>query len=92
LAAGAFDAIKEEIVAATLAPLPRFFWGFWQTPGAKRGFSLMNLWWIAGENAGKVTVIFGLGRHAALSGFIFEDSRFGAVLPDGLPPRDAVTS
>jgi hypothetical protein len=28
----------------------RFCWGFWQKRGAERGFSLVNLWWIAGES------------------------------------------
>jgi hypothetical protein len=23
--------------------------GFWQERGAERGFSMVNLWWIAGE-------------------------------------------
>jgi hypothetical protein len=27
----------------------RFCWGFWQKRGAERGFSLVNLWWVAGE-------------------------------------------
>src|SRR5580692_1061363 len=28
----------------------RFCWGFWQKRGAERGFLMVNLWWIAGEN------------------------------------------
>jgi hypothetical protein len=28
----------------------RFCWGFWQKRGAERGFSMVNLWWTAGES------------------------------------------
>jgi hypothetical protein len=27
-----------------------FCWGFWQKRGAERGFSMVNLWWIAGKS------------------------------------------
>jgi hypothetical protein len=27
----------------------RFCWVFWQKRGAERGFSMVNVWWIAGE-------------------------------------------
>jgi hypothetical protein len=29
---------------------PLFCWGFWQNRVQKRGFLLVNLWWIAGES------------------------------------------
>jgi len=31
------------------AGLPRFCWEFWQKGCTERGFSLVKLWWIAGE-------------------------------------------
>jgi hypothetical protein len=32
------------------AGLPIFAGGFWQKWGAERGFSMVNLWWIAGKS------------------------------------------
>jgi hypothetical protein len=42
--------MTEEIVATTLASASApFFLGGFQKRSAKRGSSLVNLWWIAGE-------------------------------------------
>jgi hypothetical protein len=46
--------------------------GFWKQRGAERGFSMVNLWWIAGETLVSCPSFFGLGKHATFSGFIFD--------------------
>jgi hypothetical protein len=50
--------------------------GFWQKRVPKRGFSLVNLWWIAGESWQVDAHFSGSKKHATFSGFIFEGFPF----------------
>jgi hypothetical protein len=57
--------------------------GFWQKRGAERGFSMVNLWWIAGESWYVDGHFSGSKKMPLFLNLFLRDSHLRRYLPNG---------